>query len=79
MIIVVAGKVGNAFGFIKSKTEKLPFSKISTGKKVMLALGLSVIIESVFFLVIGSSIAAVDAGFLSDKSNFSVVENILKH
>ena len=79
MIIVGIAKVNNFAGFVKKKVKSAGPIKMTFAKKVLLALSLAVIIESISILVVGSSVAAIDAGFISSKSNINIVENIIKN
>jgi hypothetical protein len=74
MAIVAVGKVNSLVGFRKNKNEL----KQGVIKKIFLSLFIAVILESVLFFVVGSSVLAVYVGIKSGRSNLNVIEKFYK-
>ncbi len=76
LFVLTVGKTKSFLG-IKTNKEKNIKDKNSVLNKTLVSFMVAAIIESVFFLVIGSSIVVADVGFLSDKSNIKIIEKIV--
>jgi len=76
VLVITATKAKNFLGFEASKMENLVPKKSSFLNKVFVSLTVAIIIESISFLVIGSSIAVIDIGFFSPKSNYNIIKNV---
>lgn len=75
MLVVTAVKVKNFLGFKPNKKNNL-HKKPGTISKIFVSLTIAAIVESVFFLVVGSSVALVDVGVRSNNSNFNIIKSV---
>jgi len=80
LFVILTVKIKNFFSFGKNKEtlyKKEFINKKNVYKNIFASLAIAAIIETVSFLVIGSSIAAAYVGAISDKSNLNVIESVI--
>ena len=75
VIVIATTKARNFLGFETRNNNNAVPRKNSLINKIFVSLSVAIIIESISVLVIGSSIAALDAGLFSKNSNYNIIKN----
>ena len=77
MVVIGTVKVKSFLGIRPNKKMSRNATEKKEGvfKKVFVSLTIAAIMESIFLLVIGSSVAVVYFGIMSNNSNFNIIKN----
>jgi len=76
ILVITTVKAKNFLG-IKLRKKNHNNKQIKFLRKIFVSFAIAAIMESILFLVVGSSIAIIDIGIISDKSNFNIIKNAL--
>ena len=75
ILVITAVKAKNFLGLKTTKKNSPPNKYFLFANKVLVSLTVAIIIESISFLVVGSSVAVIEVGFFSPKSNYNIMKN----